>query len=270
MSACRSWQVLALAGGCHAAFDVALPSAVEVAMGGGSAAWALDGGARQGNPALAGAMGAWEIGAGTSHPFGMSNLDLGGIWVGHGPIGWAPGWMARWKGLAAADLYREDVLELDLAKGDKNWMMGGGWRSGRAAFSGSAPEWSHGYALGATLRPHPRVALGASWQDLSGIAVPDDRWAQPWELRCGIAAVAADSSWTSLANFDKRQAEPLGWSFGQELRFGILRLRAGLRLEPWVLSMGAGVRWEGFGFDWAQEGDPRLGWQQHWTISVAR
>lgn len=267
-----SWTILValLAEASHGAFEVAIPSATEVAMGGGSVAWALEGGAKQGNPALVGAQTGWECGAGASHPYGMSDLDLGGVWAGRGPSGWLPGWMARWKGLRAGDIYREDVLELDFAKGDKNWILGGGWRSGRASFEGLAPDWSHGFALGASLRPHPRLVVGASWQDLSGIAVPEDRWAQPWELRFGLAAVATDSAWTSIANLRKRQSEPVGWSFGQELRLGILRLRAGLGLEPWILSMGVGLRWEGLGLDWAQEGDPRLGWQQHWTISVAR
>lgn len=269
MTARWSWATLACAVAAHAAFDAPIPCAAEVASGEGQVARAATGGALESNPALA-ASGGWRAGAGSTHPYGIDALELSGFWAGRGRAGWVPGWQARWKLLRAGNLYREDQIALDLAHAVGNWQVGAGWRGGRSELEGEVPDWIHGLALGATFAPNRLVAVGIAWEDLSALAISDSRLARPWTLRSGVAAVPFDSAWVSRVGMEYRQREPVRWSFGQEMRWGVLALRAGFGVQPWVLAFGAGVRWNGIGIDWAQEGDPRLGWQQHWSISVER
>ena len=265
----RSWMALALAGGLDAAFEAQIPSATEIVMGDGRVALAAPGVSCESNPALA-AQGGWRAGAGSSHPFGIEALDLSGYWAGSGARGIFPGWQVRWKALQAGDLYREDQIGIDLAKGFGRWSLGAGWRGGRTELAGIDGGWSHGLSAGALWCPTRRLSVGAAWEDVSALGVPDSRAARPWTLRAGASASGDDSGWMSMAGFEMLQDEPIRWSLGQELRLGILRLRGGVSFEPWILAFGAGVRWNGIGLDWARQGDPRLGWQQHWTISVER
>lgn len=256
-----------LAGPSEAAHEAAIPSAGEVALA-NPVARALPGGAWEGNPALSGGLSGWRFGAGSTHPLGFSDLDLMGIWMGRGRNGWRPGWSARWSNFEAGDLYREDLLGLDMATGKDSWQVGAGWRGGRTAFGNAGADWTQGWALGVLVRPAAPIALAGAWEDRSGIHTEDPRLAQPWVLRLGAAVEPSDSLWASHLGLEKKQGAPLGWSIGQELRWKILVLRGGMRLEPWVLSIGAGIRWRSLVLDWTQEGDSHLGWQQHWTISV--
>jgi len=268
MTGRSSWlaAVLAVAAPALSAFEAALPDAAEVAMAGVRGA----GSSRSGNPAGLGAMAGWFAGAGLTHPMGLSDLDLSGVWAGRGAIGRIPGFVLRWKHLGAGDLYREDRWDLDAGMGDGFWQAGAGWRAGSARFADGANEWIHGGAAGLLVRPHPRLAMGLSWEDPSLFQATDRRMVQPWLARSSLEASPADSSWVSAVSLEKRQDKGFSWAFGQELRWQVLRLRGGVRLDPWTLALGVGVRWQGVGLDWAQEGDPRIGWQQHWTISVER
>ncbi len=260
--------LLVVGGIAQASFEASMPSAAEVALANGQVAWAPEGGALELNPALVGLDSGWTAGAGITHPLGISDLNLSGVWVGRGVGHFAPAWRLRWKQLQAGELYREDLLSLDVGTGNQNWLMGGGWRAGRSIFSEGKSTWIQGYALGAEIRFPAFLSMGAAFEDLAGLESPDPRFAQPWFMRWGLAASPVDSLWASAISLEKRQNQLLCWKFGQEVRWKILRFRAGVRMQPWVLSYGAGVRWEGLGIDWAQEGDSRLGWQQHWTISV--
>ncbi len=252
----------------HSAHEAGFPSAGEVAFG-LPVARLVPGGAGASNPALSGGDEGWRFGAGNTHPLGFADLDRRGIWAGKGRSGWIPGWTARWADLEAGDLYREDQLELDVATGGAWWQGGAGWRSGRTAFTGQSSDWTQGWAAGALARPVDGICLGASWEDRAALHASDPRLAQPWIFRVGVAAEARDSAWASHLSMERRQETAISWSLGQEIRWKILALRAGLRLDPWVVSFGAGIRWKGILLDWAQEGDAKLGWQQHWTISVA-
>ena len=270
--ACWAVRGMMLLGGLcpvsvRSAHEAAIPSAGEVAFG-SPVARLVPGGAGAGNPALSAGAEGWRFGAGSTHPLGFAELERMGVWVGRGRSGWRPGWTARWADLEAGDLYREDQLELDVAAGGERWQGGAGWRSGRTAFAGQANDWTQGWTAGALARPLDGICLGGSWEDRAGFHASDPRLAQPWILRLGIAAEAGDSTWASQASMERRQGTAVSWSLGQEIRWKILALRAGLRLDPWVLSFGAGIRWRGIQLDWAQEGDAKLGWQQHWTISV--
>lgn len=266
----QSWLAafLALVPRAQAAFEAAIPDAGQAALGGSLVAWSAEGGSKEVNPALSATRGGWFAGAGLTHPLGLADLDLSGIWAGRGGNGWVPGFALRWKNLRAGNLYSEDRWDLDVGTGDGNWQAGAGWRWGRVGFADGGSDWIQGCALGAVAKPHPLLAAGLSWEDASVFGTSDARMVQPWLARAGLAAQARDSSWTSSVSLEKRQDKALTWAMGQELRWQVLRLRAGVRLEPWTLAIGAGVRWQGIGLDWAQEGDPRLGWQQHWTISV--
>jgi len=266
----RSWfaAFLALVPRAQSAFEAAIPDAGQSALDGSVVAWSPEAGSKEANPALSAARGGWFAGAGLTHPFGLADLDLSGLWAGRGRSGWVPGFAFRWKNLRAGKLYTEDRWDLDVATGDGNWQAGAGMRWGRAEFADGGSDWIQGCALGAVAKPHPLLAAGLSWEDASVFGTSDARMVQPWLARAGLVAQARDSSWTSSVSLEKRQDKSLSWAMGQELRWQVLRLRAGLRLEPWTLAIGAGVRWQGVGLDWAQEGDPRLGWQQHWTVSV--
>lgn len=269
MKARWSLGALVCAMAANAAFEVPLPCAAEVVSGDGQVARAADGAALESNPALA-ASGGWRAGAGSTHPYGIDALELSGFWAGRGQGEWVPGWQARWKALRAGSVYREDQIAIDLGKGDGKWQVGAGWRGGRSELEGAPPDWIHGLAFGATFAPNRLVVVGVAWEDLTALAASDFRLARPWTLRSGVAAVPFDSAWISRVGWEYRQREPVRWSFGQEMRLGVLALRGGFGLQPWVVAFGAGVRWSGVGIDWAQEGDPRLGWQQHWSISVER
>jgi hypothetical protein len=267
-----SWLVafLALAVQAKAAFEAAIPDAGQTALGGNLVAWSPEGGSKEANPALSAAGKGWFAGAGLTHPLGLTDLDLSGLWAGRSRSGWIPGFAVRWKSLRAGKLYAEDGWDLDVGTGDGNWQAGAGWRWGRVGFTEGGSDWIQGIALGIVAKPHPLLAAGLSWEDASLMGATDARMVQPWLARAGLVAAARDSNWVSNVSLEKRQDKGLSWAMGQELRWQVLRLRAGARLEPWTLALGAGVRWQGFGLDWAQEGDPRLGWQQHWTISVER
>lgn len=264
----RGWLLWA-AMAAQATLETSIPSAGEVAVA-NPVARAVRGGAWEANPALSGTASSWRAGAGSTHPMGLSDLDLLGIWVGKGRTGWIPGWSLRWSNLEAGSLYREDRLDFDLATGNDRWQVGAGWRGGRADFGTARPDWIQGWAAGLLFRPLNLVTLGAAWEDLSGLRVPDPRLAQPWTARAGVAAVGSDSLWASQIGIEWKQDRSASWSFGQQLQWQIVVLRAGMRLEPWVLSFGAGIHWRNLVLDCAQQGDPRLGWQQHWTISVVR
>lgn len=253
----------------HAAFEAGFPDASEAVLGDGQVAGLWTAASRDANPALA-AGGGWRAGAASTHPYGIDELDLSGFWAGGGARGWLPGWQVRWKALRAGELYREDQVGIDLASGGARWSVGAGWRGGRTELEGRSDGWLHGLAAGVVFVPASRISLGAAWEDVSTISVPDSRWARPWTLRCGASAAGSDSDWVSLAGFEVRQDAPVGWSLGQEWRWGVIVLRAGLGFEPWTMALGAGLRWKGVRFDWARQGEPRLGWQQHWTISVER
>lgn len=181
-----------------------------------------------------------------------------------------PGWSLRWSTLEAGELYREDLVGLDLATGAERWQLGGGWRAGRTKFSDErSGDWTQGWAVGLLVRPVERLALGAAWEDRSGIDAPTARLAAPWIYRFGATVAPADSLWATHVGAEGLQEGPLGWSIGQEARWRILVFRAGLRVDPWVLSFGAGVRYGNLVVDWSRQGDPRTGWQHLWTISVA-
>lgn len=250
-----------------AAHEASIPSAGEIALG-NPVALMVQGGAWEVNPALSGASSGWRFGAGTTHPLGFSALDLTGIWVGKGGVGWLPGWTLRWSNLQAGEAYREDLLGLDLALGRGIWQVGGGLRGGRTEFEGSPSDWTEGWTAGLLVRPFEQVTFAVVGEDLSGIHVPDPRLAQPLTFRLGASIVPSDSAWSSSLGWEGKQGRDLSFSLGQEVRWRVLVLRAGMRVDPWVLSFGAGIRCWNLLLDWTQEGDSRLGWQQHWTISV--
>lgn len=251
----------------QAAHEVSIPSAGEIALA-NPVARMVPGGAWEANPALSGASSGWRFGAGSTHPLGFSALDLAGIWVGKGRAGWLPGWTLRWSNLQAGEDYREDLLGLDVAMGRGIWQVGGGLRGGRTEFEGSPADWTEGWTMGLLVRPFERMTLAAVGEDLSGLHSADPRLAQPWTFRLGAAIVPADSAWASSLGWEGKQGKDASFSLGQELRWRVLVLRAGMRVDPWVLSFGAGIRWCDMALDWTQEGDSRLGWQHHWTISV--
>jgi hypothetical protein len=257
-----SWLAAALA--LCGAFEGTTPAASVAGRGGPDASRAGEGDPLEANPALAASLPGTEFGAGWTRPLDLDGIGLSALWARHRfPSGTAL--VARWRGLAAEDVYREDLAGLDLSQASGPIGLGAGLRAGRVEVEGRDLGHPLGWSAGGTIVPAARVRLGASWEDLSGLGA--DGLPQPWTFRAGISAVGADSGWNAQVGASRRQRTGWNWGIGQELVLPPLRLRLGLRLSPWVLSAGLGFSWKAARLDYALEGDPTLGFQHHWSVS---
>lgn len=250
------------------AFEARLPAAAVEGRGGPSVAWAAEGDPLDANPALAAVAGSrGEAGGGLTHPLGMEDLELGGLWARtRTRAGWAAA--VRWKTLSAGEIYREDALGADLAWKGVRLAVGIGVRAGHVSLEGEDLGSPLGASAGIRLGMFEGLALAASVEDAS--LWRTEGLSQPWVLGLGAAVAGFDSTWAGDAGLERR--EGFGWSgrLGQELRLEPIRLRAGIRSWPWTISVGLGGGLGGARLDWALEGEPRLGWQQHlsaaWTF----
>jgi hypothetical protein len=99
-----------------------------------------------------------------------------------------------------------------------------------AEIGGSGERLPRSLGLGASYRPVHEVMLAA---DL----LKDVRY--PWEVRIGISYTPVE----------------------------VLAVRVGTCSEPATLHAGAGLRWSGFGFDYAYTHHPELGGMHHLGLS---
>lgn len=257
------WVLLAHSLG--SAFEARLPAAAVEGRGGPSVAWAADGDPLDANPALAAAADSrGEVGGGLTHPLGFADLGLGCLWARARPWGgW--GFASRWKTLSAGEIYREDAWGADLAWQSASLALGIGLRAGHVTLEGEDLGAPLGGAAGIRLGVFDGLALAASIEDASLFRT--EGLPQPWVLGLGASLAGKDSSWTGDLSIERRERN--GWSgkVGQELRLEPFRFRAGLRAEPWTISVGLGGAVRGARLDWALEGEPRLGWQHHLSSS---
>jgi hypothetical protein len=133
-----------------------------------------------------------------------------------------------------------------------------------------------GFDLGAVIRPFgDRLRLGVMWQDLNRPRISWSTGAKdrlPYTVRASVAGRLTDA--TDLAfQYDNRHAEDPVWRFGGAQQFfkGMATLRAGLHRaqgqDQWNPSIGGGVRYKQFDFDYAWDSSDDLGNAQ--TFSVA-
>ncbi|MBK8801233.1 MAG: hypothetical protein IPN71_04100 [Fibrobacteres bacterium] len=248
-----------------AAFEARLPAAAVEGRGGPSVAWAGDGDPLDANPALAAvATNRAELGGGLTRPLGFSDLGLGGLWARAKPWG-GLGLAVRWKSLGAGEIYREDAWGADLAWRSGSIAVGAGLRAGHVNLEGENLGGPWGGAAGIRAQVVEGLSLAASLEDPS--LWTSGRMSQPWLVGLGAALSGKDTSWAGDVSLERR--EGWGWSgkMGQELRLEPLRFRAGLRANPWTISVGIGGGVRNVRLDWAMEGEPILGWQHH--ISMA-
>lgn len=246
------------------AFEGTFPAPAVVGRGGADAAWVGDGDPLEANPALAAKAQGVEAGAGWTRPLDLEGLGLSGFWA-HGLLPSGTGLAARWRYLTAADVYREDLVAVDVAQSMGRWSLGGGWRWSRVEVAGESLGCPLGWALGGSVDPARGLRLGASWEDPSGFR--SEGLAQPWTFRTGVSAMSSDSSWNAQMGGQYRQRGTWTWDAGQELRFDPIRLRIGLRTAPWIFCAGIGGIWKGMMVDYALEDEPKLGFQHHGSVS---
>ncbi len=134
-----------------------------------------------------------------------------------------------------------------------------------------------GFDLGLLYRPfNDRLRLALMWQDLNRPRIDWSTGARdplPYTVRTGVAGKVTEAT-DLAAQYDKRLGEPSIWRFGFAQRFykNVLALRAGLHRsggqDQWGPSVGGGIRYKNFDFDYAWDASQDLGNAQTFSINL--
>lgn len=133
-----------------------------------------------------------------------------------------------------------------------------------------------GFDLGLLYRPfNDRLRLALAWQDINRPRIDWSTGARdnlPYTIRAGVAGRLTTATDLS-GQYDKRLGEPTVWrmGFAQRLLKDSLTLRAGMHRsggqDQWGPTVGGGIRYKSFDFDYAWDASNDLGNAQ--TLSMA-
>ncbi|MBL8024624.1 MAG: hypothetical protein JNK54_10170 [Elusimicrobia bacterium] len=134
-----------------------------------------------------------------------------------------------------------------------------------------------GFDLGVLYRPfNDRLRLALAWQDINRPRIDWDSGARdnlPYTVRAGAAGRITPLTDLAL-QYDKRLGEPSVWRMGLAQRFfsKTLTLRGGLhrsgRQGQWGPSIGGGIRYKSFDFDYAWDSLDDLGNAQTFSMAM--
>lgn len=217
------------------------------------------------NPALLSTGPTFSAGSGFARPFDLDGLRMIGSWIawnpGQGGGGASVG--AWYRQFEAGDLYRERLV-LAGAAWKTRWVVAGA--AGTLAHVALAEELSHAASgdldLGLLATPVPWIQAGAAVRAVLGTPLGREGDPRRREILWGATAAKGVDRW--LWSVSGRWSRDAGtsWAIAQEARpVSWLALRAGARLGPPVLALGAGWSRGGLRLDYSWSGDTDLGFQ---------
>lgn len=232
------------------------------------------------NPALLSTGPAFSAGSGFTRPFDLEGLRMIGSWIGWNParsgVGGSVG--AWYRQFEAGDLYRERLV-LAGAAWKTRYLAAGA--AGSMAHVALAEGLSHAASgdidFGLLATPSPWIQAGAAVRAVLG--TPLGRAGDPRrrEFLWGATASRGGMRWLWSVSGRWSRGREASWMLAQEARpADWLALRAGARLGPPLLALGAGWNRGGLHLDYSWSGDTDLGFQHgislgwEWTAEDGR